>query len=190
MARGEHLENIDKLRMEDRILWDAVRRTAVPLRGKRQITSITENASNNAFLLEIDRKPLNKVSVAAKKNLATRSLPSSSSLHPLDRPTHRKISRGRIQIEGRVDLHGLFQDKAYSLLLHFLQSARYRGLRHVLVITGKGTSPGSEGILRQLVPHWLATPPFRQLVTSFDDAARHHGGGGALYVRLRRNIAG
>lgn len=55
-----------------------------------------------------------------------------------------------------------------------------------MVITGKGRSLGSEGILRQAVPHWFSTPLFRLLVSAYEDAARHHGGHGALYVRLRR----
>jgi len=63
-------------------------------------------------------------------------------------------------------------------------------LRHVLVITGKGSSSGSEGILRQAVPHWFSTPAFRILVSAYEDAARRHGGHGPLYVRLRRTGAG
>jgi DNA-nicking Smr family endonuclease len=41
-------------------------------------------------------------------------------------------------------------------------------------------------VLKRAVPGWLATAPFRGLVSSHDHAARHHGGAGALYVRLRR----
>ncbi|MFP3787233.1 Smr/MutS family protein, partial [Burkholderia sp. SIMBA_024] len=80
----------------------------------------------------------------------------------------------------------LTQGEAHGLLYGFLVSAHARGLRHVMVITGKGRSFGSEGILRQAVPHWFSTPLFRLLVSAYEDAARHHGGHGALYVRLRR----
>ena len=41
-------------------------------------------------------------------------------------------------------------------------------------------------VLRRLVPHWLAEPGLRGLVLGFEQAARGHGGGGALYVRIRR----
>ena len=34
-------------------------------------------------------------------------------------------------------------------------------MRYVLVITGKGSSSGGDGVLRRAVPAWLATPPFR-----------------------------
>ena len=60
-------------------------------------------------------------------------------------------------------------------------------MRHVLVITGKGSSLGSDGILRQAVPHWFATPSFRALVSAYEFAHRIHGGDGAIYVRLRRS---
>jgi len=59
----------------------------------------------------------------------------------------------------------------------------------VLVITGKGSSSGGDGVLRRAVPAWLSTPAFRMLVSSHDHAARNHGGSGALYVRLRRSRA-
>ena len=54
------------------------------------------------------------------------------------------------------------------------------------MITGKGASFGSDGALKRAVPAWLATPTFRPLVSGHDHAARKHGGGGAIYVRLRK----
>ena len=50
------------------------------------------------------------------------------------------------------------QDEAYFLLLSFLQRAHAGGARYVLVITGKGSSSGGDGVLRRAVPGWLATP--------------------------------
>ena len=82
------------------------------------------------------------------------------------------------------------QGEAHNLLLSFLHRAYAEGLRYVLVITGKGSSFGSDGVLRRAVPDWLATPSFRMLVSSHDSAARHHGGSGALYIRLRRRSGG
>jgi DNA-nicking Smr family endonuclease len=37
-----------------------------------------------------------------------------------------------------------------------------------------------------MVPHWLADPGLRRCVIGYEEAARRHGGGGALYVRIRR----
>ena len=43
------------------------------------------------------------------------------------------------------------------------------------------------GILRRVVPQWLALPEMRDYVVGFEEAHAAHGGGGALYVRLRRS---
>src|SRR3546814_8629549 len=67
---------------------------------------------------------------------------------PLEKPVKRKLAKGRLPIEARIDLHGLYQSEAHDLLLDFLFRAHDRGMRHVLVITGKGSSMGSDGVLR------------------------------------------
>jgi DNA-nicking Smr family endonuclease len=98
-------------------------------------------------------------------------------------------------VDGRIDLHGMRQDRAFSALLGFLRQSQARGFRTVLVITGKGKEsldfPAGKGrgVLRQSVPAWLARPDLRDLVLGFEEAGRRHGGAGALYVRLRRRRA-
>jgi DNA-nicking Smr family endonuclease len=90
------------------------------------------------------------------------------------------VARGRTEIDGRLDLHGLTLERARTRLAGFLASAQARGAVLVLVITGKS------GALRREVPHWLALPELRSLVVGFEEAAPGHGGGGALYVRVRK----
>ncbi len=98
-----------------------------------------------------------------------------------------RVARGKEAIEARLDLHGLTQSEAHAALTRFLRSASARGVRLVLVITGKGRrSDGEGGVLRRQVPHWLRLPEFRTFVIGFEDAHISHGGEGALYVRLRR----
>jgi DNA-nicking Smr family endonuclease len=166
---------------EDRILWSQVARTARPLKGRAHPNLPEPQPVSMAEALSEARpepaKPAASPPVPRPKTLAQSAL---------DRPTHDKIAAGRLPIEGRVDLHGLTQDEAYSLLFSFLHRAHANEMRYVLVITGKGSSSGGDGVLRRSVPAWLATAPFRPLVSSHHHAARHHGGSGALYVRLRR----
>ena len=87
------------------------------------------------------------------------------------------------------------QRDAHAQLRRFLKTAQAKGLKHVLVITGKGVDQAAaksfyeedeRGVLRQAVPHWLSDPEFATLVVSFSQAPRRLGGEGALYVRLRR----
>ncbi|MBN9045141.1 MAG: Smr/MutS family protein [Rhizobiales bacterium] len=179
------------LRPEDRILWETVARTARPLaRSLSGRMAGSDELPDFAVLMreEEARQKAKAAPPAAGTPDKTKKPPASAEMpiHPFDRPTHRRIAKGRVDIEARIDLHGLTQNEAHGLLYGFLSDAHARGLRHVMVITGKGRSFGSEGILRQAVPHWFSTPLFRLLVSAYDDAARHHGGHGALYVRLRR----
>ena len=161
---------------DDRILWNLVARSARPLKGKAavEIPDVIELKPTPAAA------PVNGVPAPAAK-------PKPQHVaHSLDDQTLHKLKKGRLPIEGRVDLHGMTQDEAYSLLLTFLHRAHAGGIRYVLIITGKGSSSGGDGILRRAVPAWLSTPAFRHLVSSHDHAARNHGGSGALYIRLRR----
>ena len=64
-------------------------------------------------------------------------------LSAFDRSSVRKICIGRIDIEARVDLHGLRQSEAHAALRSFLFRSQSRGLRYVLVITGKGKTTSS-----------------------------------------------
>ena len=104
----------------------------------------------------------------------------------LTRRERSQLSRGRKDIDARIDLHGMFQSEAHAVLLDFLLRAHERGLRHVLVITGKGRSIGSDGALKRAVPMWFSKPEYRHLISSYEDASANHGGDGALYVRLAR----
>ena len=102
----------------------------------------------------------------------------------IDRRSAEKLRRGRLAIEGRLDLHGMTQDAASQRLAAFLERAESEGKRCVLVITGKGLASG--GILRDQVPRWLNQAPNRGRILAFDHARPQHGGAGALYVLLKR----
>ena len=111
-------------------------------------------------------------------------------LSPLERRLKQRLSRGRVDVDAVMDLHGMRQAEAHSVLRQFLHSAQARGARIVLVITGKGRSPGApdaeSGVLRRTVPQWLRAPELRGVVVGFEEASHTHGGAGALYIRIRR----
>lgn len=172
-----------KLNPEDRQLWARVTRSVTPIAGRRITEEIDTDLDFETQMADIAVEPAGVKKDPVKPRAAGSAKPRP---HPLERPTHRKISKGRIPIDAKLDLHDLSQIEAHRFLLLFLQRAHADGLRHVLVITGKGSAPSSQGVLRRAVPMWLATAPFRPLVSGFHGAARHHGGEGALYIRLRR----
>ena len=102
----------------------------------------------------------------------------------LDRTTRRKLSRGNLPVEARLDLHGHNAQQAETRLRAFIQQSVSLGHRCVLVITGKGVR--GEGVLRRHVPFWLKQPPLGGVVLAISDATPKDGGAGAIYVMLRR----
>lgn len=120
--------------------------------------------------------------------------PAIPPLVPLERRLRQRLSRGSHPIDAVIDLHGLRQAEAHDALRSFLLRSQARDHKVVLVVTGKGAGAAGggglfeeRGVLRRTVPHWLRLPDLRGIVAGFEEAVQHHGGGGALYVRLRRH---
>jgi DNA-nicking Smr family endonuclease len=109
--------------------------------------------------------------------------------------TQDKLRRGLMEPDARIDLHGMTQAAAHRTLFTWLAAAHSRGYRLVLVVTGKGNPKNDEnapwmmsahGVLKQMVPRWLNEPELAALIASVQPAHVKHGGGGALYVYLRK----
>ena len=103
----------------------------------------------------------------------------------LDRRSAERLKRGEMEIDGRLDLHGLTQADAHAALNRFLAASQTMGRRCVLVITGKGFRDGN-GVLKAQVPQWLAQAPNRARILAVMPARPQHGGAGALYVLVKR----
>ncbi|WP_375451105.1 Smr/MutS family protein [uncultured Devosia sp.] len=178
-------------------LWTAVAATIDPLRRKRLLKLAAGPLPLPEPPAEIAQpKP-------AEPPRRSFSVPSYQAPVPADRPADRalepsirhKVVRGRIDIDGTIDLHGLHQDEARAALYRFIQARVARGDRTILVITGKGqktiddytTAMTERGVLRTMLPLWLSEPMLSPLVSGWSVAARGHGGEGAWYVRLRRS---
>ncbi len=172
---------------EERALWESVAKQTRPLRKRSRAAKLPE------VLPAAETSPAAKPAASPKplpsaKILKT-SKPVAPPLAPLGRRERSQLSRGRKEIDARLDLHGMTQTRAHRALSGFLQRAHSDGLTFVLVITGKGKTTGPEsdrGVLRRQVPQWLNLPEFRALVVGFEEAHIGHGGEGALYVRIRR----
>ncbi|ADJ25058.1 Smr protein/MutS2 [Hyphomicrobium denitrificans ATCC 51888] len=163
------------------------RATTEPLKAK--MAPKQDHAHKSQVLKHDNVKPAPAAPIAPARRVAP-------DLADFDRKHVRKIRGGRTEIEARVDLHGLRQSEAHAALRAFLFRCQSRGLRFVLVITGKG-KPGSaseagyrnpeneRGVLKRNVPRWLEEPDVRTIVVSYTTAAIQHGGEGAIYVHLR-----
>ncbi|HRK23361.1 MAG TPA: Smr/MutS family protein [Beijerinckiaceae bacterium] len=178
---GRHPPRRGYLTREDMQLWAHVTQTVKPFRGR------------SAFVLPADLVETAPVKVTPPvaepaPPAPVRFLPP---LQPLDRRLKQRLTRGRKDIDGVIDLHGMRQAEAHGALIDFIHRAHREHRSLVLVITGKGSTEGmsleGRGVLNRLVPHWLTDPAIRRQIIGFEPAGRSHGGSGALYVRIRKS---
>jgi DNA-nicking Smr family endonuclease len=172
---------------EERELWESVTRQAKLLRKKHRPTELhAASPKTESHIAANAVVPPKLLSPGTSPDAAKPVVPS---LAPLGRRERAQLSRGRKEIEARLDLHGMTQARAHRALSGFLHRAHGDGLTFVLVITGKGRmgAESERGVLRRQVPQWLSQPEFRALVVGFEEAHIGHGGAGALYVRIRRS---
>jgi DNA-nicking Smr family endonuclease len=170
---------------EERALWESVAKQVKPLRKRHRVKppAASEVPETNAA-----PKPAASAKHAAPPRIVVPPKAEPPPLAPIGRRERSHLSRGRKEIDARLDLHGMTQTRAHRALFGFLQRAHHDGLTFVLIITGKGKigSESERGVLRRQVPQWLGLPEFRSLVVGFEEAHIGHGGEGALYVRVRR----
>ncbi|MDZ7714482.1 MAG: Smr/MutS family protein [Rhodovibrio sp.] len=185
----------------ERDLWQQVMRDATPMRHSKRAPVDVPDASPDETAAQVRGEhapaspPQKKPAKAPPRPQPTPPIQPTKApdpgvtpgrLHNVDRRTADRLKRGRLEIEGRIDLHGMTRAAAQDALTSFVVAAADRGQRCVLVITGKGTFSGGPGVLKQEVPKWLNMPPLRERIVAVNEAQPKHGGGGALYVLLKR----
>lgn len=178
-------------------LWREVTKTITPLDGRPEA-------------------PEAKPRRMAQERMRDRPLPmewhvgdSPTPTPRVDRKTRRRLSKGHQDVDRSVDLHGLNQDEAFRQLKSVVEGAVRRGDKTLLVVTGKGGARFSQtgldgsvayrtraefqqfgGVLKRMVPVWLAGPELKPFIESYGEASKEHGGEGALYILLRRRLPG
>jgi DNA-nicking Smr family endonuclease len=187
----------------ERDLWQQVMRDATPMRHSKRAPVDVPDATpeskpappkNESVSAPAEKKPAKapprpQPTPPIQPKKAPDPGVTPGRLHNVDRRTADRLKRGRLEIEGRIDLHGMTRAAAQDALTSFVVAAADRGQRCVLVITGKGTFSGGPGVLKQEVPKWLNMSPLRERIVAVNEAQPKHGGGGALYVLLKRRRA-
>jgi DNA-nicking Smr family endonuclease len=189
------------LTAEERALWELVAQRTKPMDPTRPPKAVVAQpkAVPARPMPEADPLPrawhIGQKSGVGRPHDLSPALPERLSRAPvqMDAKQHGRMKRGKLDPEGRIDLHGMTISEAHPALLSFILMSQAEGRRLVLVITGKGKDrddggpiPTRLGILRHQVPQWLNLPPLRQAVLQVTPAHLRHGGQGAYYVYLRR----
>ena len=172
---------------EEHALWESVAKQVKPLRKRHRVPKPPVAPPETEA--KATPKPVAAPKQPAPAPIVSPARPEPPPLAPIGRRERSHLSRGRKEIDARLDLHGMTQTRAHRALFSFLQRAHHDGMTFVLIITGKGKmgSESERGVLRRQVPLWLSLPEFRTLVVGFEEAGIGHGGEGALYVRVRRS---
>ena len=180
---------------DDTVLWQRVITEVKPLKSTVDLAEFAAIFAQTDHLATPVAKPSGRMQKPLVKPvrplIAETSAASVKKANPvdlrqgeragIDGRTQRRLFRGDVPVDRRLDLHGLTAARAKSRLEQFIETAARDGCRCVLVITGKGA-----GILRGHVPNWLKRQPLSPYILALAEARPHHGGSGALYVLLRR----
>lgn len=156
-----------KLTPPEKEIWDKVSKTVTPRRsrGAKPVASSEEFAA--------------MVRMTPPPRPAGKPRPKS-----LDVNQDKKVRRGWVEIDAKIDLHDMTLENAYPALVRAVIRASKQNHKCLLVITGKGAR--LEGVLRRNFTGWLARDPIRPLIANYAQAHIRHGGSGAWYVFLKK----
>ena len=165
---------------EEAALWARVTATIRPL--SRQPVDVSAP-------LEPPAKPKTGPSCSAPKPQQKTPPPPARPGTTLDGSWDKKLKAGAVQPDRILDLHGMNLDRAWSAIDSALEQAIGTGDRVVLLLTGHARPDGpsvQRGQIRAAVHDWLAASRHAPRIASVRAAHGRHGGGGSLYIILRR----
>jgi len=109
------------------------------------------------------------------------------SIQPHGRLYLDDLRSGRFSVQAHLDLHGLNLQDARFVLEEFLLESVRAGFSCVRVIHGRGRhSYKHHPVLKKNVQRWLCARRMSRHVIAYTSARRCDGGGGAVYVLLRK----
>lgn len=173
------------LSADEAALWARVAATIRPLSREpaREAQPAPQPASAQPITQPRGRIPAPRPPVA--KPAAARTLETAT----LDGGWDKRLGSGSVQPDRTLDLHGHNLDRAWEAIDRALEQSIAAGDRVLLLITGherRGEPPIERGRIRAAVHDWLAASRHASRIAAVRGAHRRHGGGGSLYIILRR----
>jgi DNA-nicking Smr family endonuclease len=176
---------VRSLSPEEALLWAKVTATIRPLsRDPVEAPPVAVQASAVA-----QAKPRGRVPPARPPALIPKRTENLTQA-TLDGSWDRRLGSGRVEPDRVLDLHGHSLDRAWQAIDRALERAIAAGDRVLLLVTGherKGDPPLERGRIRAAVHDWLAASRHAARIAAVRGAHRRHGGGGSLYIILRRS---
>lgn len=169
---------------EEAALWAKVAETIRPLsRDPTTEPLIAVKAESRAPIGPKGRVPPNRPAELPPKR--TKNLRDAT----LDGGWDRRLNSGQVQPDRTLDLHGHSLSRAWEAIDRALEQAIASNDRILLLVTGherKGEPPLERGRIRAAVHDWLAVSRHAHRIAAVRGAHRRHGGGGSLYIILRK----
>jgi DNA-nicking Smr family endonuclease len=182
---------VKKLKEEDLNLWKEITSSIQPLKVNKKILEGSDKKPSKSDEKNVSTE-YNSVKILKKiiENFNELKIKKNIEYTGIDRRTNQKMTRGNVQIDATLDLHGCTQIEAYDLLYDFLVKSYQYHLKLVLVITGKGrivnyNEFNSVGVLKANLPIWLKEDKFFNIVNGYKFSHQRHGGAGAYYILLK-----
>jgi DNA-nicking Smr family endonuclease len=173
---------VRSLSLEEQQLWGRVTASIRPLSRSPLEPQVTEKSEETGEIAKPVATPVHRPKPAPVR--------SSGKLgNTLDASWDRRLRSGAVEPDRVLDLHGLTLDTAWDAIDRGLERAIARDERIVLLITGHhrpGEPPVRRGRIRAAVHDWLAASRHAGSIAAVRGAHRRHGGGGSLYLVLRR----
>lgn len=169
---------------EEQALWARVTETIRPL-SRDPLPKTEASVTRRPIPPPIARKP--KGPAPTPPTPVTRAPPAIA--NTLDSTWDRRLRSGAVQPDRIVDLHGHGLERAWQAIDRAIEQALVNQERMLLLITGHarpGDPPVERGRIRAAVNDWLAASRHRGRIAAVRAAHRRHGGGGSLYLILRR----
>lgn len=176
------------LSADEALLWARVAATIRPL-SREPVADPLEPATKAAVPAAPAPKPPRGRVPLARPAVAPPVARVSLQTATLDGSWDKSLRSGTVTPDRTLDLHGHHLDGAWSAIDHTLERAIAAGERVVLLITGherRGEPPVVRGRIRAAVHDWLASSRHAGQIAAVRAAHRRHGGGGSLYIILRR----
>lgn len=177
---------------DEKALWARVAATIRPL-SREAVGSPLGRQAETPKLVEGDRagrpRPLRQSLTRPAPPAKGEGLQSAT----LDSGWDRRLRSGAVAPDRVLDLHCHNLDQAWNAIDLGLERAIDAGERVVLLITGHaraGDPPVKRGKIRAAVNDWLAASRHAPAIAAVRGAHGRHGGGGSLYIILRRSRSG
>ena len=179
--------SVRRLDADERLLWERVTATIRPLSREPLLRGLP--ATPAPSVVKAPPPPMTPRAKGPPPRPTVKTPPPPRPSNTLDGSWDKKLSKGALEPDRILDLHGHNLDTAWGAIDSGLEAAIAGGDRVLLLITGharSGEPPIARGRIRAAVHDWLTHSRHARHIAAVRGAHPRHGGGGSLYLVLRR----